>query len=221
MLDVGRLGNAPTMSHIPQRPAWVIEQTLDWHPFDCCGDADLFPFKCWSCACPLVLCYECETLYTDLPDLSRRRFPAFDDYSCPRCATPFDDDFMRSPRHRISFEAWSELGLTHLLQVTPAETLMQMLGQTADQLAGFLSRGMQSTVKGRLCEYRNLAEAISDFSPCAAALRARGQAAARGPLTEAIAWLSTFPEALDRSYALLGITDELFPPGSMPSTPPN
>ena len=50
----------------------VREEDLDAAQFHCCGDEDLFPYKCSACGLPLVLCYACDTLYPALPDTARQ-----------------------------------------------------------------------------------------------------------------------------------------------------
>ena len=222
MLDVGRLGGGSTMSHLPQQPGGVIEQSLETSWFDCCGDENLFPFKCWSCARPLVLCYECDTLYSNLGDLTQRRLHTSNDSPCPGCGSSFDTDLMRSPRHRISFATWREFGLDHLLRDPSPDDLLHILASSCDQLADWLERGMQSTAKSSLVDYRNLAEAIIDLSSSAQASRTRGQAiGAAGSLSQAMLWHATLLDGVDRSYALLGITDALYPPTVASRTPPN
>ena len=48
----------------------VEEKDLDFSQFHCCGDEDLYPFGCPSCGRPMIFCYECDTLYSNLHDLT-------------------------------------------------------------------------------------------------------------------------------------------------------
>ena len=206
------LWHAVTMSQETIRPSWVIEQSLNWRLFDCCGDQDLFPFKCHACGHPLVFCYECETLYTDLHELSSRRFQNLDGYSCPQCAAQFDDDFMRSSRHRMNFGEWHNAGLDNLLIDRPFSELSDMLTGSAAQLADFLRRGMRSTARMRITEYRNLAESIAIHFSAATDFRNQGYDVAHSStLADAMVWYSRIPDCADQAYALLGITDVVVP----------
>jgi len=48
----------------------VREEDPDFTHFKCCGDEDLYPFRCSRCGRIMVFCYECDTLYRDLNDLT-------------------------------------------------------------------------------------------------------------------------------------------------------
>jgi len=206
------LWHAVNMSQETIRPSWVIEQSLDWRLFNCCGDQDLFPFKCHACGRPVVLCYECETLYTDLHDLSARRFPTHDDYSCPQCGAELDDDFMRSARHRMDFDEWHDAGLDNLLIDRPFSELSEMLTASAAQMADFLRRGMRSTARMRITEYRNLAESIAVHFAAAADFRDQGYNVAQtSTLSVTMDWHSQITDSDNQAYALLGITDAIIP----------
>jgi predicted RNA-binding Zn-ribbon protein involved in translation (DUF1610 family) len=100
----------------------VKEEDLDFSPFHCCGDEDLYPFRCSSCGRPMVFCYECDTLYPDL-----RSFTPYDGemnhsdssrpiFACPQCGHQFEYYFMRSAAYHVSFEDWRRAGLGHLLK---------------------------------------------------------------------------------------------------------
>lgn len=195
-----------------QLPSWVIEQSLNWRLFQCCGDQDLFPFRCHQCHHIYVLCYECDTLYTDLTDLSKRRVPLWDNYSCTNCPANFDDDFMRSPRHRIPYADWINANLQHLLVDCRIDDLMQMLTATSDQIADYLRRGMRSTAGRAMTEYRNLAESIIAHVTGADDARTNGYNATDPmALGHTMTWHDELPKNPSRNYALLGITDKLFP----------
>ena len=190
------------------QPSWVTEQCLKWDAFDCCGDADLLPFKCAGCQRLLVLCYECETLYCDLTDLTQRRFPNLDNYSCPQCDVEFGDIF-RAESHRSTFADWRAANLDHLIAIPDHDDFVKMLTHSAAQLADYLSRGMRSTAKTRLSEYRNLAESLIDGF---AAFRQRGfEIADCSTLQESMQWHQTLADPIRQAYGLLGITDRLFP----------
>ena len=200
------------MTQSTARPLWVIEQSLNWRLFNCCGDEDLFPFKCRACARPLVLCYECDTLYSDLDDLAARHHINHDHLSCPQCAADFDDHFMRSPLHRITFDEWRAAGFDNLLIDQPIDHLLELLTGSATHLADFLRRGMRSTARTRITEYRNLAESIAVHFPSAADFRDQGYNVAQAStLSAAMDWHSQIPGSSDQAYALLGITDAIIP----------
>jgi predicted RNA-binding Zn-ribbon protein involved in translation (DUF1610 family) len=103
-------------------PKAVVETDLNFDLFSCCGDEDLYPFKCPRCGRVMVFCYECGTLYRDLSDLSRRdrelnHFepdrPAF---PCPGCGYEFEYYFMRNPRYQATAGEWAGAGFGHLLR---------------------------------------------------------------------------------------------------------
>jgi hypothetical protein len=195
-----------------QQPAWVIEQVLDASAFGCCGDQDLFPFKCMSCGQPLVLCYECDTLFSDLANLPVQTPFQGATSRCPKCDGQFDVRFMRSPRHRISFAEWHRHGLDHLLGNCSAQELIQILSESSEAISNFLARKMLSTARIRLFEFRNLAEALAAGVAEAEAFRDRGRKIASDrALSEILDWHATINGPTNRSYALLGITDVLFP----------
>lgn len=195
------------------RPSWVIGHSLNCALFDCCGDEDLFPFKCHACGRPLVICTECDTLYTDLHDLSSRRsLNASSGYQCPGCGTPFEDNFMRAPHRRIGFDEWHQRGLDSLLLDRPFQDLVEMLTASAAQLANFMRRGMRSTAQTRITDFRNLAEAMAVRLPEAADVRKRGYDVANASgLSKAMEWHSRIRDSGTRAYALLGITDAAIP----------
>jgi len=100
---------------------FVREEDLDASHFNCCGDEDLFPYKCSACGLPLVFCYECGTLYTSLPDTSVYRHdlnhfePSKPSHYCPRCGHAFEYPFMKNPAYGISLAEWRAAGLDGLL----------------------------------------------------------------------------------------------------------
>lgn len=193
------------------QPSWVTEQCLKWNKFDCCGDADLLPFKCASCQSLFILCYECETLYLDLTDLNQRRTPNLDNYLCPCCGVEFGNIF-REESHRSSFAEWHTANVDHLIVIPERDSLVEMLTSSAAQLADFLSRGMLSTAKMQLTEYRNLAESLSGQFPQSSIFHRQGfEVADSNSLEDTLQWHETLPDAVQRAFALLGIADRLFP----------
>jgi hypothetical protein len=200
------------MTSSAERPEWVIEQLLDFDPFDCCGDEDLFPFKCSSCDTPMVLCYECDTLYADLPNLQHQLSIGGETRRCPVCGALFSSDLMREPKHRITFEEWSRHGLDHLLVNRSPQELAQWLSASAELISQFLFRGMRSTARMRLIAFRNLAEAIANLTPGVDVIRDRGlEIASSSYIRDALAWSGTIADRTERAYAVLGITDAVFP----------
>lgn len=99
----------------------VREQDLDATQFHCCGNEDLFPYKCSACGLPLVFCYECGTLYPSLPDTARRDHDLnhFDatrpSHQCPRCGHAFEYRFMQNPAYAVTRAEWRAAGLDGLL----------------------------------------------------------------------------------------------------------
>lgn len=119
---------------------------------------------------------------------------------------------MRSPSHRIAFDEWHQSGLDGLLIDPPLEELADMLTASADQIAEFLRRGMRSTARTRIDEYRNLAESIASHFPAAADFRTEGYSLVRSStLSNAMIWYSQIPSSSNQAYASLGITDAVFP----------
>ena len=100
---------------------FVQEEDIDTARFTCCGDEDLFPFKCSACGLPMIFCYECGSLYEHLPDTSRHTSevnhfdPASPHHVCRRCGHAFEYHFMRNPRYQVSMAEWHEAGLDQLL----------------------------------------------------------------------------------------------------------
>ena len=99
----------------------VSEGDLDARRFHCCGDEDLFPYKCLACGQPLVFCYECGSLYPSLPDTSRHHHeinhfdPAKPSHYCPRCNHAFEYSFMTNPAYGVTRAEWMTAGLADLL----------------------------------------------------------------------------------------------------------
>ncbi len=97
----------------------VIEESdLDFSRFRCCGDEDLYPFGCPSCGRLMVLCFECDTLYADLSDLSHLNHfaPSEPILACPQCGHRFVDGFIRDGRFQVDRQHWLAAGFGHLLR---------------------------------------------------------------------------------------------------------
>lgn len=100
----------------------VSEEDLATGLFSCCGDEDLFPFKCPSCLRLMVFCYECDTLFHDLGDLTCKWTPVNHGnptspiFSCPGCAYAFENSFMSNPSYAVSRQHWMSGGGTHVLK---------------------------------------------------------------------------------------------------------
>jgi hypothetical protein len=100
---------------------FVYESDLDFSGFHCCGDEDLYPFRCTSCGRLMVFCYECDTLYPDLRTLvPGGEVNCFDStrpiFHCPQCGFAFEYYFMRNEGYRATFEQWREAGFGNLLR---------------------------------------------------------------------------------------------------------
>lgn len=99
----------------------VEEIDLDFSHFRCCGDEDLHPFGCPHCKMPMVFCYECDTLYGDLSNLSNKAFPVNNFapsepiFSCPTCRHPFCYSFMKDEMYKVTRQQWCAAGFSSLL----------------------------------------------------------------------------------------------------------
>jgi hypothetical protein len=99
----------------------VVERDLNFDSFSCCGNEDLYPFKCSRCGWLMVFCYECDTLYRDLRDLSlhERDINHFDPdksiFTCPKCGHAFEYYFMKNPAYHVTAKEWIDAGFGHLL----------------------------------------------------------------------------------------------------------
>jgi hypothetical protein len=81
----------------PRDPSLLTDEDVEYAHFKCCGDEDLVFLRCPSCGHIWVQCYECETWFTDLNDLTKTA-SAFlsteaEHLNCPKCMTPFEDYF--------------------------------------------------------------------------------------------------------------------------------
>src|SRR5215469_16649935 len=100
---------------------FVCESDLDFSGFHCCGDEDLYPFRCTSCGRVMVFCYECDTLYPDLRTLlAAGDVNCFDPsrpiFHCPQCGFAFEYYFMSNLSYRATFQQWREAGFSRLLK---------------------------------------------------------------------------------------------------------
>jgi transposase-like protein len=70
----------------------------------------------------MVFCYECDTLFDDLKDLSSQasEVNSFDEsrpiFSCPTCGYEFEYRFMSNPDYDVPRAAWLAAGLARLLK---------------------------------------------------------------------------------------------------------
>ncbi len=98
---------------------FVTETSLNYDHFHCCGDEDLYPFKCSQCGHIMVFCYECDTLYPDLSDPSQHHpctlSPGEPVFSCPSCSHPFEVHFMQNNEYKVSIHEWLNAGFQQLL----------------------------------------------------------------------------------------------------------
>lgn len=200
------------MSQEKLRPSWVIEYSLNFKLFKCCGDEDLFPHKCRECSQPLILCYECETLYYDLDAFSEQLQQTREVNNCPKCGSEFPGDLMRSPLFRITFAEWHAAGLDDLLNEPPFSQLLGILTRSADRITRSLWQGNWLMAKIGITEYRNLSESLAEHFPSAPAFRNQGRTVAQtGTLSAVMEWHAGIPNSFDQAYALLGISDVIFP----------
>lgn len=95
----------------------VKESNLDFSKFHCCGDKDLYPFKCSNCNHIMVFCYECDTLHDDLDELNKNSsysgnipINSFDPHTpifpCPKCGYKFEYFFMKNGKYKVSVDEW-------------------------------------------------------------------------------------------------------------------
>ena len=79
----------------PQNPALLTDEDVEYANFKCCGDEDLVFLRCRSCGHIWVQCYECDTWYTDLTDITKTESAFLSNVnervSCPSCHKPFED----------------------------------------------------------------------------------------------------------------------------------
>ena len=192
------------------QPSWVTEQCLAVGSFNCCGDEDLFPFKCATCITPFVICGECDTFYPNLHDLTQRIVPDFVRFACPSCDLIFVDT-LRDPAFRSSFDQWHSSGLGHLISVPSRDAFIRMLIASCDQMIDFLSRGMQSTARQRSANFRNFAESIAaPLNPHSAHHGIAFSHCDGLTLKQSTQWLATL-DPVDRSFATLGVLDRFIP----------
>lgn len=182
------------MSPSLQRPAWVVGQCIDVKAMDCCGNEESFPLKCAKCEKPLLLCLECDALFSYFRDINKLARTVSSGERCPYCNAMFETAFWQSPQYRISFEEWHDAGLKHLLVEKSIQELTAILLGSADSYSNSLQRGMRSTARTRLAAYQNLAEAIAIHHPNALHMREEGSRKEKcGTLNEAMAWLPQYP----------------------------
>ena len=99
---------------------FVTESSINYSFFHCCGDEDLYPFKCSHCGQIMVFCYECDILYPDLHRPSKKIpinsfYPDKHYLSCPACGHQFEYSFMKNAVYRASVDEWMQAGYQRLL----------------------------------------------------------------------------------------------------------
>lgn len=188
------------------RPKWVIEQIMRWERFTCCGDEDLVPLKCPHCAHIFVVCCECDSTYPNLSDLSQHMHTG--EFECPQCALSLDGDLWTD--YGVTLEEWCNSGYADLLQNRTVDWFVDILSQAAEAVGGLLTRDMDTTVKLRFPEFRSVSEAVAHAFPQSSQMREEGRlAAARLSRWDAVKWCSDLPDAIDRAYATLGVTESI------------
>ncbi len=193
-----------------QRPSWVIGWALDASKFDCCGNQDPFPFKCEFCSHPYVVCCECDTLFSGLPDTTVRYFSDWNEWRCSNCDELFAQNFMASDGYRIGFDDWNKNGLKDLLAVPPMAELLSRFVASTNQLASYLQRGMRSSARGWSFHLVNFAGALETSVVGAAAARKEGfNTAMTGSLGDAVAYCDTITNSQLRGFAIVGVADSI------------
>lgn len=70
----------------------------------------------------MVLCYECDTLYPNLNDLSQHKTnlnhfePNRPIFPCPKCGYEFEYYFMKNPLYHVTVQEWTAAGFGALLR---------------------------------------------------------------------------------------------------------
>ena len=83
-----------------------------------------------------------------------------------------------------------------------------MLTGIYDQMADFLSRGMQSTARQRALEFRNLTESLAEpLAPHSGQREIAFNHCDGLTLKQAVEWVSTFTDPIDCAFATLGVLD--------------
>lgn len=89
--------------------------------FNCCTNADPYPFKCSNCGHIMAFCFESDALFPNLHDLGEidEDVNSFDStrpaFVCPRCGQAFEYYFIRNDAYRVTREEMVAHGLGHLL----------------------------------------------------------------------------------------------------------
>ena len=81
----------------PRSESLLTDDDVEYAHFKCCGDEDLVFLRCPACNHIWVQCYECETWYTDLSNLTKTEdsflSSTVERVNCPQCKKPFEDYF--------------------------------------------------------------------------------------------------------------------------------
>jgi len=107
----------------PSNPELLTDLDVEYLHFHCCGDEDLVFLRCPACGHIMVFCYECDTLFPNLADTSKRHGLALtseaDRVVCPACGVAFKDYyFLRAEnvdRYLPTARQVQEAGFGHLL----------------------------------------------------------------------------------------------------------
>ena len=79
----------------PHDESLLTDTDVEYQYFRCCGDEDLVFLRCSACGHIWVQCYECDTWYPDLNDLSKTDSSFLvstnERVSCPHCEKKFED----------------------------------------------------------------------------------------------------------------------------------
>lgn len=198
------------MNESQRLPAWVIGQVLDGSVFSCCGNQDPYPFRCTNCGHAMVLCCECDSLYNELPDVSKHYRPDWNECECASCSIIFSCSNFDAPECRISFAEWSACQLDELLSIPPLEDLFNRLQRSAQMLVYFLEKNSLSTVAVWSRDLHRLADAIAHCHPGADDARQTAYTSALSdPPRSVLEDSLTIADPIQRAYAILGVTDAL------------
>lgn len=103
----------------PQNPELLTDDDVNYEPFHCCRDEDLVFIKCADCRHVMVFCYECDTLYPNLADLTIREGVELtrttDRVTCPRCGVRFADYRFLVDKYLVTAAEVIAAGYGHLL----------------------------------------------------------------------------------------------------------
>ncbi len=98
----------------------VTESNINPSYFHCCGDEDLYPFKCERCGHIMVFCYECDSLFPNLSDTNlvvyiHENPPREPSITCPSCGNQIAYASIQAESNKVSFLEWLHAGYQYLL----------------------------------------------------------------------------------------------------------